>query len=59
MKPTQPKPMPRHRLLANDPPRLLDAEKRFEHLELAVLTAQFLAKGGAIQQLSEPLNTDR
>lgn len=40
-----------------NPPRLLDVEKRFEHLELAVLTAQFLAQGGAIQQLSTPSST--
>lgn len=51
MKPIQPKPMPRYHTPFGDPPRLLDACKRFEHLELAVLTAQFLAQGGAIKQL--------
>lgn len=35
-----------------NPPRLLDAEKRWERLELELLTAQFLAKGGVIQPVN-------
>lgn len=49
--------MERYHSTAGDPPQRLDDSRRQESLELAVLTAQFLARGGKIQYL-EPQRRD-